>query len=74
MGIYVFRKSALVEHAEQGKYMDFGRDVLPAMVKQQGNYNARLQFPGYWADVGNVQPYWEANMSLLAENPALDPL
>jgi glucose-1-phosphate adenylyltransferase len=29
-------------------------------------------FPGYWADVGTVQAYWEANMSLLAENPALD--
>ena len=29
-------------------------------------------FPGYWADVGTVQAYWEANMSLLAEEPALN--
>jgi glucose-1-phosphate adenylyltransferase len=29
-------------------------------------------FPGYWADVGTVQAYWEANMSLLAEDPALN--
>jgi glucose-1-phosphate adenylyltransferase len=29
-------------------------------------------FHGFWADVGTVQAYWEANMSLLAENPALD--
>ncbi len=29
-------------------------------------------FPGYWADVGTVQAYWEANMSLLSEDPALN--
>jgi glucose-1-phosphate adenylyltransferase len=29
-------------------------------------------FEGYWADVGTLQAYWEANMSLLAETPALD--
>jgi len=71
MGIYVFRKSALVELLSEGKYVDFGRDVLPAMVKQQGAVRA-YQFPGYWADVGNVHAYWEANMSLLAEDPALN--
>lgn len=71
MGIYVFRKSALVDLLSEGKYVDFGRDVLPAMVKQQGAVRA-YQFPGYWADVGNVHAYWEANMSLLAEDPALN--
>jgi ADP-glucose pyrophosphorylase len=40
MGIYVFRKSALVELLSEGKYVDFGRDVLPAMVKQQGAVRA----------------------------------
>jgi glucose-1-phosphate adenylyltransferase len=29
-------------------------------------------FEGYWADVGTLQAYWEANMALLAETPALD--
>jgi glucose-1-phosphate adenylyltransferase len=71
MGIYVFRKSALAELLSDDKYVDFGRDVLPAMVKQQGAVRA-YQFPGYWADVGTVHAYWEANMSLLAEDPALN--
>ena len=42
------------------------------MVKQQRHVRA-YAFPGYWADVGTVQAYWEANMSLLAEDPALNP-
>ena len=29
-------------------------------------------FQGYWADVGTVQAYYEANIALLAESPALD--
>jgi glucose-1-phosphate adenylyltransferase len=41
------------------------------MLKEQRAVFA-YTFPGYWADVGTVQAYWEANMSLLAENPALD--
>ncbi len=30
------------------------------------------RFEGYWMDAGTVQAYWEANMALLAETPALD--
>jgi len=45
--------------------------VLPAMVESDRALYG-YTFPGYWADVGTVQAYWEANMSLLAEEPALD--
>ncbi|MEZ4621269.1 MAG: sugar phosphate nucleotidyltransferase [Caldilineaceae bacterium] len=69
MGIYVFRKSTLVELPTNNDFLDFGRHVLPAMAA--GDYTtAAYQFPGYWANVGTVQSYWEANMSLLAEDPA----
>jgi glucose-1-phosphate adenylyltransferase len=71
MGIYVFRRQVLLELLENGDYIDFGKHVLPAMVKQQRHVRA-YAFPGYWADVGTVQAYWEANMSLLAEDPALN--
>ena len=71
MGIYIFRKDILIEVLENSKYVDFGHDVLPALLKQQRAVYTYL-FPGYWADVGTTQAYWEANMSLLAENPALD--
>jgi glucose-1-phosphate adenylyltransferase len=71
MGIYVFRRQALIELLTNGDYVDFGRHVLPAVVKQQRLVRA-YRFPGYWADVGTVQAYWEANMSLLSEDPALN--
>jgi glucose-1-phosphate adenylyltransferase len=71
MGIYVFRRQVLLDILENGDYIDFGKHVLPAMVKQQRHVRA-YAFPGYWADVGTVQAYWEANMSLLAEDPALN--
>jgi glucose-1-phosphate adenylyltransferase len=71
MGIYVFRRQVLLEVLENDDYVDFGKHVLPAMVKQQRHVRA-YAFPGYWADVGTVQAYWEANMSLLAEDPALN--
>lgn len=70
MGIYVFRKSFLAETLLSGKATDFGRDLLPTIV---GNTRTMAyNFQGYWADVGTVQAYYEANMALLAETPALD--
>jgi glucose-1-phosphate adenylyltransferase len=71
MGIYVFRREVLVELLQGGDYVEFGKHVLPAIIKQ-GRHVRAYAFPGYWADVGTVQAYWEANMSLLAEDPALN--
>jgi glucose-1-phosphate adenylyltransferase len=70
MGIYVFRAEALKEILADPKLNDFGRDVLPAILRTHkvGAYT----FEGYWADVGTLQAYWESNMALLAETPALD--
>jgi glucose-1-phosphate adenylyltransferase len=71
MGIYIFRKELLINLLQSSDFVDFGNEVLPAMVDSKHTVIA-YTFPGYWADVGTVQAYWEANMSLLAENPALD--
>ena len=76
MGIYIFRKEVLIDVLEAGNHIDFGRDLLPAMLGDgdQGKSHQihGYRFPGYWADVGTVQAYWEANMALLSEEPALD--
>jgi glucose-1-phosphate adenylyltransferase len=71
MGIYVFRREVLVELLQNGDYVEFGKHVLPAILKQ-GRHVHAYSFPGYWVDVGTVQAYWEANMSLLSEDPALN--
>jgi len=70
MGIYVFKFQALKEILTDETVNDFGRDVLPAILDSYRVY--AYAFEGYWADVGTLQAYWEANMALLAETPALD--
>ncbi len=70
MGIYVFDFQALREILHDESLTDFGRDVLPAILRSHKVY--AHTFEGYWADVGTLQAYWEANMALLAETPALD--
>ena len=70
MGIYIFRKSFLLELLSGGKQNDFGREIMPMIIGQTSV--AAYHFQGYWADVGTVQAYYEANMALLVETPALD--
>jgi len=73
MGIYVFRRSALVAALTAGpgkQQHNLGGEVIPALVRAVKVY--AYPFQGYWADVGTIQAYYEANMALLGESPALD--
>ena len=71
MGVYVFKRQALLDILKDESHNDFGRDVLPAMIHGNNDVKA-YTFPGYWSDIGTVQAYWEANMGLLSEEHALD--
>ncbi|MBP1468152.1 glucose-1-phosphate adenylyltransferase [Candidatus Chloroploca sp. M-50] len=70
MGIYVFRKQFLLDLLTKSRDNDFGRHILPTIVTRCNAY--AYHFQGYWADVGTLQAFYEANMALLAESPALD--
>lgn len=73
MGIYIFRRETLVTCLTIGggkKHRDLGSEVIPHLVRSAKVY--AYPFHGYWADAGTVQAYYEANMALLAETPALD--
>ncbi|MCU0508186.1 MAG: sugar phosphate nucleotidyltransferase [Anaerolineae bacterium] len=72
MGIYVFKADVLRDWllGRGRKDTNLGRDSLPALVKEGNVYAHR--FRGYWEDAGTIQAYYEANMALLAETPALD--
>ncbi len=70
MGIYIFNLSFLKELLQDKSLNDFGRDVIPKIIDSHSVY--AYTFEGYWADIGTLQAYWEANMALLAETPALD--
>ncbi|MDQ4076468.1 MAG: sugar phosphate nucleotidyltransferase [Chloroflexota bacterium] len=73
MGIYVFSKDLLISwlRGEGRSQRDFGSEVIPSLINS-GKRVYSHSVLSYWADVGTVQAYWEANMALLAETPALD--
>jgi glucose-1-phosphate adenylyltransferase len=73
MGIYVFARDLLVEWltGDGRDQRDFGREVIPGLLAD-GKRLYAYNYQGYWVDVGTVQAYWEANLALLAETPALD--
>ena len=76
MGIYIFSADKLEKYltedeANPASQNDFGKNVIPAMLKA-GERLCAYRFEGYWKDVGTVESLWEANMDLLAEHPALD--
>jgi glucose-1-phosphate adenylyltransferase len=70
MGVYVFSRRALVAELRPER-IDFGRDVLPAMVNSDSRVFA-YEFSGYWEDVGTVESYWRANLDLLSDDPGID--
>ncbi|HEY1016301.1 MAG TPA: sugar phosphate nucleotidyltransferase [Herpetosiphonaceae bacterium] len=70
MGIYAFRKQFLVDALRDSDAADFGRELLPSIISR-ANVASSL-FSGYWADVGTLQSFYESNIALLAETPALD--
>jgi glucose-1-phosphate adenylyltransferase len=62
MGIYVFSRDVLLEALATDAATDFGREVIPASL---GRYRVNAHvFRGYWADVGTVASFYDANIML----------
>ena len=87
MGIYVFEASFLYEQllldAEmQTSTHDFGRDIIPRLVAEEGLRVYAHDFARscvnmtngdpYWRDVGTIDAFWEANMDLTKVLPELN--
>lgn len=75
MGIYIFNKSVLqkflkVDAKNKDSEHDFGKNVIPALLEANEQVYA-YPFEGYWKDVGTIESLWQANMDLLADEPAL---
>jgi glucose-1-phosphate adenylyltransferase len=61
MGIYLFSRRVLLEMLEQAGN-DFGRQLIPAALNRY-SVSAYL-YDGYWADVGTVENFYDANIKL----------
>ncbi len=77
MGIYVFNRKALIEQLvadskREASTHDFGRDIIPAMVTDGASRAYGFKFDGYWRDVGTIESYYDGNMDLLEDLPALN--
>jgi glucose-1-phosphate adenylyltransferase len=70
MGVYVFTKKTLRRWLSEDR-VDFGANVVPSML-EAGARVFGYRYNGYWQDVGTIQSFWEANMALLDDEPALD--
>jgi len=76
MGVYIFtwktlKKYLIADEADADSSKDFGKDVIPHMLRDGLNMYA-YAFDGYWKDVGTVYSLWEANMDLLGTSPLLN--
>ncbi|MCO6452986.1 MAG: glucose-1-phosphate adenylyltransferase [Caldilineales bacterium] len=72
MGIYVFEASVLMDalSGSISQIRHIGGDLMPRLVRRKKVYS--YEFEGYWANVSTIPAYYEANMGLLADIPALD--
>ena len=66
MGIYVFSRDVLFEVLARDASKDFGREVIPRAL---GNFRVQSHlFRGYWADVGTVESFYNANIMITRPN------
>jgi glucose-1-phosphate adenylyltransferase len=62
MGVYVFTRHVLFEMLERESGLDFGRELIPGALEK---YKVKpYMYRGYWADVGTVESFYEANVML----------
>jgi glucose-1-phosphate adenylyltransferase len=86
MGIYVFGAEYLYQLLEKdldddGSEHDFGKNVIPRIVKDGGALAHPLNLSSipastrnrpYWRDVGTVDAFWAANLDLASNLPELN--
>jgi glucose-1-phosphate adenylyltransferase len=62
MGVYVFSRRVMLDMLEREPGHDFGRELIPGAL---ATYRVQpYLFRGYWADVGTIESFYEANVML----------
>ena len=69
MGIYAFKASVLKTCLASNLH-DFGKDIIPMALNRFRLYS--YLFNGYWADIGTIPSFFEANLMLTDPLPAFD--
>ncbi len=69
MGIYMFKKEALIKYMTETTVEDFGKELIPQLIKEL-KVVAYL-FDDYWEDLGTIKAFHRANLDLLGKHPKL---
>lgn len=70
MGIYLFKKSVLIDLLADASMIDFGYQVIPKAIEK---YDVSgFLFDNYWEDLGTVEAFYRANMDLTGSAPHFD--
>ncbi len=70
MGIYLFRRDALLKLINEHPGNDFGMHLIPSKVKH-GSTQAYV-YDGYWEDIGTISSYYKANLALTKKECPFD--
>lgn len=70
MGIYVFKREAMIALLEKDHRHDFGYHLITTAVKS--SKTSAFVYCGYWEDIGTVASYYEANLLLTNSNKGLN--
>ena len=62
MGVYVFSRDVLLDLLAASDARDFGREVIPSSLDKYRVHS--YLFRGFWADVGTVRSFYDANIML----------
>ena len=70
MGIYLFKRNALMDVLSKTDYRDFGKEVFPASIRSR-HVQVHL-FDGYWEDIGTIKSFYQANLELTRPRAPFD--
>lgn len=70
MGIYVFDADVLYDALNKivDQNLDFGKHIIPTLIKDENISVYGYEFTGYWKDVGTYDSYLETSIDLLNTN------
>jgi glucose-1-phosphate adenylyltransferase len=66
MGIYLFNRDVILRLLDNS-LTDFGKHVIPGAIDSHKVFASVFQ--GYWADLGTIRSFFEANLDLTADLP-----
>lgn len=70
MGIYVFKRKALIDLLQSDPREDFGKHLIPIKVAE--GKAAAYMHNSYWEDIGTIESFYKANIALTHPTPEFE--